>query len=278
MTNVEPTETELQNLAAACNRLWKLDVNRMHPNDDYDIDLGEGKRPFDTEDKNTGKLFKFVKKDRFMAQPTYRHFYTLLDNYDSETGRAELVTQQETSEQIAFIEACYATPCGQYLHKLMVAKDAAPRDVKQYKAFLHNLWFKLYRRETQNDSSGFEHVFVGEHRDGEVIGFHNWIQFFIQEMHGKVNYKGFIYPKRRSEPLPTDETRLVTAQFDWAGEGKSMSSILMGVSPEFELALYTLCFVLGQTDNHMELDGYDINVKCHRIGQDRIGSCYPIAE
>ena len=34
-------------------------------------------------------------------------------------------------------------------------------------------WFKLYRREARNDSSGFEHVFVGECRDGKVIGIIN---------------------------------------------------------------------------------------------------------
>ena len=43
------------------------------------------------------------------------------------------------------------------------------------------------------DSSGFEHVFVGETRgDGEVIGFHNWIQFYLQEKAGHVDYQGYI--------------------------------------------------------------------------------------
>ena len=43
------------------------------------------------------------------------------------------------------------------------------------------------------DSSGFEHVFVGETRgDKEVIGFHNWIQFYLQEKVGNVDYKGFM--------------------------------------------------------------------------------------
>ena len=42
------------------------------------------------------------------------------------------------------------------------------------------------------DSSGFEHVFVGESRAKEVIGFHNWIQFYLQEKIGNVDYQGYI--------------------------------------------------------------------------------------
>ena len=41
------------------------------------------------------------------------------------------------------------------------------------------------------DSSGFEHVFVGESREREVIGFHNWIQFYLQEKKGNIDYKGY---------------------------------------------------------------------------------------
>ena len=33
---------------------------------------------------------------------------------------------------------------------------------------LQQMWFQLYRRIVKNDSSGFEHVFVGEEKDGKV--------------------------------------------------------------------------------------------------------------
>ena len=48
------------------------------------------------------------------------------------------------------------------------------------------------------DSSGFEHVFVGESqkKKANVAGFHNWIQFYLQEKKGLLDYKGF-YPSRR---------------------------------------------------------------------------------
>lgn len=42
------------------------------------------------------------------------------------------------------------------------------------------------------DSSGFEHVFVGETKSGtEIVGFHNWIQFYLQEKNGNLDYKGY---------------------------------------------------------------------------------------
>lgn len=46
------------------------------------------------------------------------------------------------------------------------------------------------------DSSGFEHVFVGEVDAKEVVGFHNWIQFHLQEKSGNLNYLGYIFHKQ----------------------------------------------------------------------------------
>lgn len=42
------------------------------------------------------------------------------------------------------------------------------------------------------DSCGFEHVFVGETKYGkEIMGLHNWVQFYLQEKHDHVDYKGY---------------------------------------------------------------------------------------
>tara|TARA_R110002050_G_scaffold273512_2_gene417596 strand:+ start:1999 stop:2439 length:441 start_codon:yes stop_codon:yes gene_type:complete len=142
------------------------------------------------------------------------------------------------------------------------------------------MWFALYRRETHNDSSGFEHVFVGEEKDGKVTGFHNWIQFFLEERKGKLNYKGYILPKRRGRGAedPDGDEHILTVQFDWGGESKSLSSTFMGVSPEFEVALYTLMFKAGYEENRITLAGFDIKLRCYRIHSrqgDKIGSCFP---
>lgn len=42
------------------------------------------------------------------------------------------------------------------------------------------------------DSCGFEHVFVGETKHGqEIMGLHNWVQFYLQEKHNHIDYKGY---------------------------------------------------------------------------------------
>ena len=38
----------------------------------------------------------------------------------------------------------------------------------------------------------FEHVFVGEIKGNEVSGFHNWIQFYLQEKQRVLNYYGYL--------------------------------------------------------------------------------------
>lgn len=67
---------------------------------------------------------------------------------------------------------------------------------------LWDTWFKLYRRDTSGDSSAFEHVFVGEFRHGQVIGFHNWINFYLLEKCKQVDYRGFILPRRKGRERP----------------------------------------------------------------------------
>jgi hypothetical protein len=106
-----------------------------------------------------------------------------------------------------FVQAILATGPIKYLGEYLRAKKIirAAGDLKQ---LLHDLWFRMYKRDRSSkgpDSSGFEHVFVGEvspdYKSGEHIvkGFHNWIQIHRQEiiLAGKLNYRGYIRPKNR---------------------------------------------------------------------------------
>ena len=77
----------------------------------------------------------------------------------------------------------------------MLMQQLADANENAFKEQLQQLWFRNYSREARDDSSGFEHVFVGEARDGKVIGLHNWIQFSNEERKGNLDYKGYIFPR-----------------------------------------------------------------------------------
>ena len=56
--------------------------------------------------------------------------------------------------------------------------------------------------------------------------------------------------------------RMVSLQFAWGREKKDVSSIWIGTSPEFELALYTLCFIAGAEENFVTIAGYELKIRC----------------
>ncbi|KAL3690526.1 hypothetical protein R1sor_016835 [Riccia sorocarpa] len=279
----DPTEEELQNVIAACGRLWNLDINRLTPGRDYEIDCGEGKKMYQREDMVENALFRHLDPS-VLRRPTYARFIALLDNYSADTGETERRTRQEEQEEIAFIEEISRTAPIQYVQKYLSARGVFRGGDEQFKHTLRNLWFRMMDRGGTDDStSAFEHVFVGEIKRGrdnteEVSGLHNWLQFYLEEAKGALDYQGFILPRRRGTDLPDSQTQLLTVQFKWNDRLKPLSSTLIGVSPEFEFALYTLCFYCGREDNHIQLGPYYVNIKVYRLGRDGMGSAFPIAD
>jgi len=91
----DPTPAELEDVRLAIQHLWELDVNRFVPNVDYALNLQGGKRVSDFHDVADKPLFKFVNKEKFFQIPSYRTFYSLLDNYEPQAGLAEVVTEEE---------------------------------------------------------------------------------------------------------------------------------------------------------------------------------------
>lgn len=167
-----------------------------------------------------------------------------------------------------------------YAHEILVSKGCASKNVQEFAQELHNIWFTLYKREALNDSSGFEHVFVGEEREGKIMGMHNWIQLYMEEKKGHLNYKGYIQPRRRARgDEPHENEQLVTIQFEWFGKLKPVSTSFVGTSPEFEFALYTVCFLLGDEAQNLEIGPYrDVDLRCFTYGyggHKRLGTSFP---
>lgn len=252
-----------------CEDLWKSDGNCLHPDVDYDLDLqGRTRFSYDGPDNAEDPLFASVKAES-LEKPTFKKFIALLDNYETSTGKAESVTPQEEKENWDFLHAIGETKPIRLALQFLVFKKLTTNSLNDFKKRMYDMWFKLYRRTVRNDSSGFEHVFVGETRgEKEVIGFHNWIQFYLQEKAGAIDYKGFMASDRNPN--------LITIQFEWKGETKPKGSTFVGTSPEFEMALYTVCFMMGKSAYKITLGGEPVIIKCHQTAG-KIGSCFPQA-
>ena len=258
---ISPDVSELDSLSSAANKLWELDSNRLVPNRDYVINV---------ERSGNGNFFAFVDESK-MIRPTFDRFTKLLDNYIAAVGQTEVVTREETDEDSTFLDMILDTAVMQYVQEyLFMKKKIQFNDRAHFKSILFDLWFGLYSRKARNDSSGFEHVFIGEIDPvkNEVIGMHNWIQIYSEEKKGNFKYLGLVKPKRRAATSVGDSNdveQLLSFRFSWKdGASKSISTSLIGTSTEFEIALYTLCFYCGESnETAVQLGPYQAKIICY---------------
>ncbi|KAK7891117.1 hypothetical protein WMY93_023080 [Mugilogobius chulae] len=215
----------------------------MSPGVDYTLSV-QGRAGFVAQgsavvvDHASAPLFSNVNENKFQTINTYA-IDKLLDNYERSTGVAEQVTTEELLEISQFLDAVMQTP---------VMKSGLLR---------------------------FEHVFVGETRSGnELIGFHNWVQFYLQEKGLHLDYKGF---KAGRHDLPDQDDHVLNLQFTWHGVVKPVGSAFIGTSPEFEMALYTVVFLLNterSTNVLVNIDQCQMELVVVRHGRS-IETAYP---
>ena len=73
---------------------------------------------------------------------------------------------------------------------------------------------------------------------------------------------------RRGEGLEQTgpDERIINIQFGWGGDVKPVSTLFVGTSPEFDMALYTLCFCAGEQENFVHLGPYEVKIRCDPPG------------
>ncbi|XP_020482664.1 uridylate-specific endoribonuclease C [Labrus bergylta] len=280
MSRSQKADRELTELL---NQLWRLDTNRFKPGSDYIINL-QGRAGYVAQgsnyarDKARAPLFSYVNEEKLKSIETYAHFVNLLDNYEVSTGVSETVTSEELQENRLFIDSMMETEVMKCAHEYLVGKRQSPSNPAQFKKQLYNIWFRLYHRDRSGgeDSCGFEHVFVGETKyNHEIMGLHNWIQFYLQEKHNHVDYKG--YKARDKKDSPDEDDHVLNLQFSWKGLVKPVGGSFIGVSPEFEVALFTIIFLMStekMTSVVVKVDEYVLELVVYRHGRS-IGTSFP---
>ncbi|XP_053321155.1 poly(U)-specific endoribonuclease-A-like [Spea bombifrons] len=271
-------------LSKLFNQLWDADDNRMKPGKDYRISL-QGKAGYVPAGTNRARdsascpLFEFVDEEKLRSIKTFSAFMSLLDNYEMSTGVQEVVTAEEIAENNRFLDAILETRVMKLAHEYLSKKNLSKPSLRDFKSQLYSIWFQLYSREPGKgpDSCGFEHVFVGESKRGhEIMGLHNWVQFYLQEKLNNVDYKGFVARQHKSRPDEDDQ--VLNLQFSWKHMVKPVGSSFVGVSPEFEFAVYTIVFLLSGekiTKEVVRVEEYELQVVVNRHGR-YIGTAYPV--
>eukprot|EP00854_Cymbomonas_tetramitiformis_P014550 gene14550-17198_t len=256
--------------------------------DGFSLDLQSKGSYNANSDRCPDPLFTTVNGDHhFWKSRVTRAFISLLDNYTRETGTADKVGQTEKREMSEFLDALCSTPVIRFVFEFLRVHGKDPRckklrSVTDFQNLLFDLWMAPYRRYRANDSSGFEHVFVGEEKRGAITGFHNWLQFYLEEKKGKINYLGWSGKQDRDW---SDDCNIVSVKFQWDDndsevEVKPISTILCGSTIEFEIGALTLCFLGGEQDgdNPLRLGNENVKVTCHsqRVshGGNKIGTAF----
>lgn len=257
-------------ISCLANQLWDNDINRVQVWE-YEVNHQGQTTTSSTSDQAAQSLFTYLQEENIFLKPTYSTFLALLDNYTPSTSVTESQDAAEWIEIDAFLDAILATDVMNHLYNFLV-EHGHVTDATSYREVIKELWFNLYARSSSGpiNSSGFEHVLVGE-TSSKVSGFHNWIQFYLEEKKGTINYQGWV---SRSQPL-----NIVAARFTWNGLSKAKGSFFVGVSPEFDIAIYTACaltrpnsscsFTMAGTS--LTIQTYDV---AHKSGL-QVATAYP---
>lgn len=117
----------------------------------------------------------------------------LFNNYEQDTLVNEHVTANERKEENEFLDAVMATSVMRQAMLFLQQKGLVTPDPKTHRDLVKELWFTQYSRgQGKIGSSGFEHVFVHEVKNGTIIGFHNWVYVSEEEQAGRFDYKGYM--------------------------------------------------------------------------------------
>ncbi|KAA0186112.1 hypothetical protein HAZT_HAZT001444 [Hyalella azteca] len=254
-------------ILAITEELGALDANNVATS--VVIDMQGKTTSGSTADLAPGPLFVTVPE---LTADTFVLFEALRDNYAPYTNVAEDNTLAEQAEVASFLDAVLATPLMVRLDQFMTEKQLITGTLRQN---IEEIWFTLYSRSGSTlGSSGFEHSFVGELEGGDVGGFHNWVSYEIEEAAGNTNYRGYI----EYTDLGTSGY-VFTNQFTWYDAEKPIGGYLIGTSPEYELAVYTLCFFARPNAQcHVQTNGVEYFIQTYELqsnGLTLVGSAYP---
>jgi poly(U)-specific endoribonuclease len=234
VTRCAALEFSNDDLQKAVSAMWSSDTNRA-TEAQIRLDYQEHTNTGDRVDNAPGHLFKSVDQS-LLTKPTYQALIDLFDAYASPAATSQTAATKITH----FLDKISTTGPYKALQQFLASKGYQPaKNDATFRKALSEIWFGDYGRGGSGQSSGFEHVFIGEIKNGQVSGLHNWVRMYYLEQKGKLDYTGFIVKR----------PRVAILQYRIGDAWKPTGSVLIGTSPEFEFAIFTLCFLGKQGES-----------------------------
>ncbi|XP_067659981.1 uridylate-specific endoribonuclease-like [Haliotis asinina] len=233
--------------------LWQVDPDKFDMAD-ITINLGNHAISGKTTDVSQDNLFTHVNTAP-LSKPIYKALMELWDNYIPTRGASDLVSINDKAEIDNFLDLAMASPVMETTYNYLVDQHIFSGSKTVFRDKIFSLWFEPYSRSggSSKDSSGFEHVFVGEYKSSIVEGFHSWLRFYSEEQAGHANYLGYL---KKVGP------QMVEFSFIWNGHFKKIDSFIVGSSPVFDMALATICILTRPNMScSYTLNGYHFNIK-----------------
>jgi len=296
--------------------IWQADSNRfsvslrnrqgewVNPNADILLDHQTKSANQRWLDLAPHPLFHKVNKTR-LREPIYSALINLFDNYIADHQLLENYSQQETEEIEHFISLILSTQPINLAYIYISQNLKYAMTLNEFKEQLRLIWFEPFTNyfsgEVLSFCSGFEHIFVGEAKlnsdktKGEIIGYHNWVKFYLDESQERVNYLGTNYKiptvsqllsphiiaLKMTGKLKNEKANSTTKLY------KEKGSFFVGSSPECEIALATVVYFDSLQKNKFQYvcstlintERYDLIInreitKDNKLGQ-HIRSFYP---
>lgn len=146
------------------------------------------------EDEPAHQLFsKVVIPEHKMK--TYRLCEKLFNNYTLDKTKRENPTSQEAEEENIFLEAIIDTPPMVVARNWLASRTNQTYSSNRWYQIIKEIWFDRFDKDSGKDLTGFEHVIVGEQRQGVAQGYHFWYKYYLDDsknlLHGDdIRYNG----------------------------------------------------------------------------------------
>jgi len=258
-----------QEIADLSQQIWDADADKVTVSLSLQGQIADSSE----DDEAPDPLFNSIPIE-VTTVPIYQKLTALFDDYIRDDSITEDLTSAEWQEIDDFLSEAMKSDALQLTHDFLASKGVVSSVDADFQIALREIWYSLYVRSGALSSSGAEHVQVGEIKDDEISGLHNWVRFALLEQEGSVNYIGYV------QIMDFGGTYVIRNPFFWDEYYKPIGGFFIGTSPAFDLSVYTLCFYARPDSGEctLNINGNDIKIQTYTMAyndETLVGSAYP---